>query len=214
MTTPDNKDKKDELWKRSFFLLGDQFEKDLLWKNYSNDQLAEVFGRLYLFYANKILQSDEGVTYPTDFNKKIVAHVGETLGAGFFIYCSNMVDIKKEYDSYFEVKPHPNDPGLKDFLMGEVEKLIDGQEVDDKYQPEPYVFETLKDWARTWIVKIIPNDTTFAALESEVQKEVYLTQIAWLLTLGYIVTSLYKTYYEAKPKSEAKVKKPSRRLVQ
>ena len=205
-------DKKAELWKRSFFLLGDQFEKDTLWKNFSNNQLAEVFGRLYLFYTNKILESDESVKYSVDFNKKILAHVGETLGAGFFIYCSNMIDIKKEYDSIFDVKAYPDDPGLKDFLMGEIEKLIDGEEIDDKYQPEPYVFETLKDWARTWIVKIIPSDTTFAALESEIQKEVYLTQIAWLLTLGYIVTGLYRSYYESKPK--VKAKKPARRLVQ
>ncbi len=210
MTTTSNDDKKAELWKRSFLLLGDQFEKDLLWKNFSNDQLAEVFGRLYLYYTNKILESDDSVTYSVEFNQKILAHVGETLGAGFFIYCSNMVDIKKKYDSYFEVKAYPNDPALKDFLMGEIEKLIDGEEVEEKYQPEQYVFETIKDWARTWIVKIIPNDTTFTALESETQKEVYLTQIAWLLTLGYVVTDLYQTYYETK----AKAKKPTRKLVQ
>jgi hypothetical protein len=189
-----DKAKEDALWKASFLLLADQVEKNHIWEHGVGDQYKEVTGRLIIYHTRQILSSDTSVEYEVAFNKKLMSSIGEVLGLGFYIYCADLVAVQHKFDSNFEVVI-PEDPGLKAYLIKEIEAVEDGGKVRDAIEPPSYAFDTIKNWFFWWVKNVIENDTAFQGLQSETQKEFYLTKLTWLIASGYMLASLAERHH-------------------
>jgi hypothetical protein len=195
---PKADNKATELFKHTFFLVGDQREKDRLWAELASDQFKDVMGRLIVFHANQILYADPSVRYSEDFKQKLSGIIGEALGLGYFIHYVDITEMQGlEAEKY-------NDPGLKDFLMAKIEVLEDEREVPADLEPPTYVFETFKMWFNVFIKHGLTHEAV-VGLESDKQKEFLLTKYTWLIALGYLMSVLQKQYHESRvPDGSAK----------
>lgn len=189
-----DKEKEDLLWIRSFFLIGDQVYKNSIWKDGFGEQFKEVSGRLIIYHTNQVLYL-ENISYDEAFKEKLMNKIGEFLGMGVYIYCADLVDIRKQFDSYFDIRM-PDDPGLKDYLVKEIGIVEDGGKVKEALEPPKYIFNTIKRWFFFYFKKILPEDTTIGELQSETQKEFLITKLIWLIATGYMQASLTERYHK------------------
>ena len=185
--------KEDSLWKSSFFILADQDEKNRIWEDAVGEQYSEVAGRLAIYHTNQILYLED-ISYSEEFKNKLLGRIGETIGLGFYLYCADLVDVRHKFANNFEIRI-PDDPGLQDYLIKEFGAIEDDGEVRDALEAPKYVMDTIKQWSLWTIANVLPIDTVLDELQTEAQKEFFMTKLPWLIAVGYMQASLAERYH-------------------
>lgn len=180
------KEKEEILWERSFFLIADQPTKDFIFNNGFGKQYKEICDRLTAYHVNQVLDMKPTDSYNNKTKYLLAYRIREFLDLGIYIHCVDLVYIHKKFDNYQGIKI-ADDPGLRDYLIKEIEIIEDTGEVRKAIEPPEYIINTIKQWYLFFLHKMLPKDKLFERIKSEEQRKFLMKKIIWMIVIGYLL---------------------------
>jgi hypothetical protein len=180
------------LWKMSFSLVGNSHQKQQLWEDATSGQFQQVAGRLITFELMEFARAEPD--YPDELKKELKDLIAELIKDGFYIHCAEAVYITHEFESYLDIKPY-DDLGLQEYLIREMQPVIDDKQIKDELESPTYVISTGKTLCKFWWTNILPDNKAFRTL-SEENQGAFLSRVPGLIVWGYMLSALQKQYHD------------------
>ena len=108
------------------------------------------------------------------------------MGVGFFVYYADQEIAGNKLTRHERI-------GLKEYLIGVTNELIDNSADIGKYQPESYIFEAIKGIALLGL-SAQNGDSLLDDFNSEDERACYLSMVPFLVVVGYTLAKVQERF--------------------